>query len=106
MARSSGEAFAPGGTATRLHPITWLILLAIALRLAADAINLADLLRVYAAHGGDRGLGWFWPRDFARQEREIAQTLVYFVDAAMVEGLSRVWRALRDQRLGQARGTA
>ncbi len=36
---------------------------------------------------------------FASNEREIAQTVVYVVNAVMIEGLSRVWNDLRNRRL-------
>jgi len=86
-----------------LHPITLLVLFAVCLRLASDAVRIADLVHTYQAMGRDLDAGWYWSRAIAQYEREIAQTLVYLVDAAMVEVLARVWRGLRDRRLEGAR---
>ncbi len=84
----------------RLHPVTQLIILAIALRLTADVILFANSFKAYAQFGPESGdTGWYWSRLFASNEREIAQTIVYVVDGVMIEGLSRTWRALRERRL-------
>ena len=81
----------------RLHPVTQIVVFAIALRLTADAIFLADSIHAYvtssrASDSAD------WSRVFASNEREFAQTVVYLVDAVMIEGLSRVWSELRNRR--------
>lgn len=78
----------------RLHPITWLMIFAMALRLAADAIRIAGDLAL--GESLRDGVGGFFSALLATDEREIAQTLFYLGTAASVELLHRVWRKLRE----------
>ncbi len=70
------------------------------MRLASDAISVANVLHAYLA-SGDGDYGSFWSRAFARREQEIAQTVIYFAEAAAVEVSARVWRRLRAERLAK-----
>ncbi len=69
------------------------------LRLTADAIFLANSINAYSVLSREAHSGGYWSRVFASNEREIAQTVVYVVNAVMIEGLSRVWNDLRNRRL-------
>ena len=80
----------------RVFWVTWVLVAAIALRLISDFVSLqvATLQAVVDASAHTRP----WPIVRALviwSFHEIPQTLVYFVDVVMVEGLYRVWRNLR-----------
>jgi hypothetical protein len=81
----------------RLHKVTWLIVFAAAIHLAADLIESAHLLRtlIYqgasaAAYGDDGRLSL----TLARMAHMLALSLSYVASAATVEFLSRIWREL------------
>jgi hypothetical protein len=94
-----------GGTATRLHPITKLILFAVGIQLAAEAIeaaySAADYARIFphGYYGSDAYDRWIGPRLAARIERDVGSTFMGLADAILVEMASRFWRRLRDERL-------
>lgn len=87
----------------RLHPVTWLILFAIALRLASDAaLTTHDVLDVIATQKAFHHPPPIpaWPF-FKGNVREVVTAISYVGAAVMVEGLSRVAAALRNSRLKQ-----
>lgn len=83
----------------RLHPVTWLVVFAIAIRLAADVVLAAANL-----HGFIEIRAQDWGRDvsFGRlinpEIRAFTTTIGYVAMAVTVEGLARVWNALRASR--------
>jgi hypothetical protein len=88
-----------------VHPITWLILFAVGIQLAAEAIEAAYSAAEYARifphgyYGSDAYYRWIGPQLAARVERDVGSTLMGLADATFVEIASRFWRRLRDERL-------
>jgi hypothetical protein len=97
----------------RLHPITRLLLVAVILRLfGAGYVLLGGLSAVEMMIANLRDLPESYiVRPSAREFAHIAEALLGVADALWVEGLFRVWRALKDGRLDfllkrQDQGTA
>lgn len=87
----------------RLHPITWLLVLAAALHLVGDAFYVGENLAALPAPSvfGNidpptriEALYQYWARWF----HAIALSLNYFAAPATVEFLIRIWRELRERR--------
>jgi hypothetical protein len=96
----TGRSSIKRGFFVRLHPVTWLVVFAIAIRLAADVVhaagNLHDFIEI-SDQSWARGAP-FW-RLINPQIRAFSTTIGYVALAVTVEGLARVWYALRAGRL-------
>ena len=81
----------------RIFWLTWVLLAALALRLAAASIHLVSDAGVVAAWSGHHAWG------FARVEAwaldEFPQTFERIGEIVMMQGLYEVWRRLRAARL-------
>jgi hypothetical protein len=90
----------------RLHPITWLMLFSVAIRLWA--VSAAGPHYVFAyekavAHGigGDAVTWWRPPELIASFERLLTNPFQGLGYAAFVEVAWRTWKQLRDERLAR-----
>jgi hypothetical protein len=86
----------------KLHPVAQLILFAVALRLAADAILFARVVQFVTDPDNSMVTLASKVRLAGRRYEEFAQTLAYVGTAAWVEVLSRWWRRLVAQRVLRA----
>jgi len=79
-----------GGGGLPLSPITQVLVIGVAIRLAAALLNLIHWLQVFGAdHTTLPTRFYVWAL------HEFPQTIVYVVSIVFVEGLYRVWRNLR-----------
>lgn len=80
----------------RLHKVTWVIVFAAAIHLAADAIESANMLRqvLYGGGPGAYGDDGRLSLTLARIAHMLALSLSYLGTAATVEFLVRIWREL------------
>ncbi len=96
---SASESLVGWATSQRLHPLTWLMILAALLHLAGDlVISIVHLANVFDRMG-------VRPQPLAIVLADIAHmfgySLAFFGTAAMVEFLHRIWDELRRRRLGE-----
>lgn len=87
----------------RLHPVTWLLVAAAALRLGADTVDAVADIHSYLSLGLDaRGHNTTAAQMWAGIAHAYGYSLVFFGTAATVEFLFRIWRELRIRRTGEA----
>ena len=85
----------------RLHPITRLILLILALRVGADLLMVwADTTVVVKMQDDPYGLSaHLIATHYSKSLGRVVESLTYVIGAVWVEGLARIWAALKDGRL-------
>ncbi len=90
-------------TSLKLHRLTWVIVLAALLHLAADIVYAIDDLTQFLTLGASTsGRGTNLALVLAGIARSFGYSLIFFGTAATVEFLFRIWDELRLIRAGKA----
>lgn len=79
----------------RLHKITWLLLIAVGWKLAADLIDAADAVRQFVSLGDSEVAGPARGQVLVDANRGFTWTAGLLASAAMVEFLARIWEQLK-----------
>jgi hypothetical protein len=106
--RSPSEAMRGWLSTQRLHWMTWLLILAGALHLAADIVtSIADVARFFTdqGYGSVAAPGRSGAEVVAATAARIGYSLEFFGTAAIVEFLARIWAELQLKRRAEDRPT-